>query len=85
MSCSRKAPANDIRPVANSSFLEENPAASALLKEVKIPLDAIFAQNARMNAGEGDPENVQRHASEWIEANGQLVDGWLSAAREAAK
>jgi glycine betaine/proline transport system substrate-binding protein len=82
--CKLGFPANDIRPVANSSFLEENPAAKALLSEVKIPLDAIFAQNAKMNAGEGDPEDIQRHASEWIEANGDLVEGWLTSAREAA-
>ena len=82
--CKLGFPANDIRPVAGSAFLEENPAAKALLEEVKIPLDAIFAQNAKMNAGEGDPEDIQRHASEWIEANSDLVDGWLKNAREAA-
>ena len=69
-------PANDIRPVANSAFLEENPAVKVLLEEVSIPLESIFEQNARMNDGEGDAEDIQRHAQEWIEANRDLVDGW---------
>ncbi len=82
--CKLGFPANDIRPVANSEFLEENPAAKALLQEIKIPLDAIFSQNARMNAGEGDAEDIERHATEWIDANAELVDGWLTKARNAS-
>lgn len=83
--CMLGFPANDIRPVANSEFLKENPAAKALLKEVSIPIDDIFAQNAKMNAGEGDAEDIQRHASEWIEAHADLVKGWLDTARAAAE
>lgn len=49
-----------------------------------IPIADIFAQNAKMNAGEGDPEDVERHASEWIAANTDLVEGWLANARAAA-
>jgi glycine betaine/proline transport system substrate-binding protein len=82
--CTLGFPANDIRPVANSDFLEENPAVRTLLEEASIPIDDIFAQNARMNEGEGDAEDIERHAGEWIEENSDLVAGWLSAAREAA-
>jgi glycine betaine/proline transport system substrate-binding protein len=55
-----------------------------LLNEVSIPLDAIFAQNARMNDGEGDPEDIAAHAAEWIEKNRDKVDGWLDAARNGS-
>lgn len=82
--CLMGFPANDIRPVANSEFLEENPAVRALLEEMSIPLEAIFAQNARMNEGEGDQEDIERHASEWIEENRETFDGWIEAATEAA-
>ncbi len=82
--CKLGFPANDIRPVANSEFLEKNPAAKALLNKIRIPLDAIFAQNALMNAGEGDAEDIERHAKEWIAENGDLVDGWLVNARAAS-
>lgn len=82
--CKLGFPANDIRPVANSQFLEKNPAAKALLEEIKIPLEAIFSQNARMNAGEGDADDIVRHAKEWIDANSELVEGWLTSARNGS-
>lgn len=82
--CKLGFPANDIRPVANSAFLKDNPAAKALLEEVAIPIEDIFAQNAKMNDGEGSAEDIKRHASEWIEAHGDLVDGWMKTASTAA-
>ena len=82
--CNMGWPANDIRPVANSEFLESNPAVRALLENVAIPIEDIFVQNARMNDGEDSPEDLERHASEWIADHRDLVDQWLAAAREAA-
>ena len=79
--CTLGFPANDIVPVANSAFLEENPAVRALLEEVAIPLGDIFAQNAAMNAGDDD---IEAQAAAWIEENRTLVDPWLDAARGAA-
>jgi glycine betaine/proline transport system substrate-binding protein len=82
--CMLGFPANDIRPVVNTAFLDDNPAVEVLLNAASIPIADIFAQNAKMNAGEGDPKDVERHASEWIEANADLVEGWLQKARAAA-
>ena len=79
--CTLGFPANDIVPVANSDFLADNAAAKALLEEVSIPLDAIFAQNAAMNDGDDD---IEAQASAWIDDNRDTVDGWLDTAREAA-
>jgi glycine betaine/proline transport system substrate-binding protein len=76
--------ANDIRPVVNSEFLEANPAVRALLEEARIPLDDIFAQNARMHDGESSQEDIERHAQEWIENNRETFDGWIEAAMQAA-
>jgi len=76
--------ANDIRPVANNEFLDNNPAVKAVLEEARIPLEDIFAQNAKMNEGEDSQEDIDRHAAEWIENNSDLVNGWLEAARQAA-
>ncbi len=83
--CDLGWPANDIRPVANSEFLQENPAAAELLRRVRIPIEDIFAQNAEMNDGADDPEDLERQAAEWIEAHRDEVDGWLQAARTAAE
>ncbi|MCD7059004.1 glycine betaine/L-proline ABC transporter substrate-binding protein ProX [Pelagibacterium xiamenense] len=73
--------ANDIVPVANTEFLEANPAVGALLNAVEIPLGDIFEQNAAMNEGDDD---IEAQASTWIEDNRDMVDGWLEEARAAA-
>ena len=82
--CDMGWPANDIRPVANSQFLEENPAVRKLLEVASIPLDDIFAQNARMFEGEDSEADLERHAEEWIANNRDQVDQWLEEARAAA-
>ena len=46
---------------------------------------AIFAQNARMHAGEDGEDDIRRHAEAWIEENRAKFDGWLDEARKAAK
>jgi glycine betaine/proline transport system substrate-binding protein len=76
---------SDIRVVANADFLEENPAAANLFALVKIPLNDIADQNARMRNGESSPEDIRRHALEWIEENRDQVDQWLETARAAAE
>ncbi len=82
--CEMGWPGNDIRPVANNKFLEENPAAKRLFEVMEIPLEDIFAQNARMYEGEDSEDDIERHAEEWIERNRETFDGWLDEARQAA-
>ncbi len=82
--CAMGWPGNDIQPVANREFLEENPAVRKLFEVASIPLEDIAAQNARMFEGEDSEEELQRHAEEWIEANREQFDAWLEEARGAA-
>ena len=73
-------PPNDIRAVANSRFLQDNPTVRRLLEQVVIPLEDISAQNALMVEDEGDPEDIRRHAEEWVKANESRVIRWIEAA-----
>lgn len=77
--------ANDIVPVANSEFLNENPAVEAVLKAASIPLEDIFSQNSAMNDGADSSEDIKRQASDWIENNRDTVDTWLEEARKSAE
>jgi len=77
-------PPNDLQVVANNEFLEEIPAAATLFELIEIPVEEINAQNLKMNEGENTQADIERHAEEWIEANRDLVDGWLEEARAAA-
>ena len=78
--CATGWPPNDIAAVAGSAFLQANPPVRTLLEQVRIPLEDILAQNAAMISGEGDPEDITRHAAAWIAANAKAVTGWLQAA-----
>ncbi len=82
--CDMGFPPNDIRVVANTEFLNSNPAAAQLFELVVIPLQDIADQNVKMQEGEDSEDDIQRHASEWIEANRDQVDQWLEEARAAA-
>ena len=73
---------SSIRAVGNEDFLNDNPDIRRLLRRVSIPLEDIAAQNAKMAEAElGYSETqIQADAAAWIEANRDLVDGWLAEA-----
>ncbi len=73
-------PPNDIRVVAGSAFLDSHPSIRRLLEQVVIPMADISAQNALMVQGEGDPEDIRRHAEDWVAARETLVSGWIETA-----
>ncbi len=77
-------PPNDIRAVANSGFLEANPAVRRLLEQVVIPLGDISEQNAHMVRDHGDPEDIRQHAQEWVARNSGVVSAWIEAADPGA-
>ncbi|MDY7016229.1 MAG: glycine betaine/L-proline ABC transporter substrate-binding protein ProX [Cyanobacteriota bacterium] len=74
---------NRVLIIANKTFLEANPAAKRWLEQVQIPIEDISAEGQLLQQGENRPEDIRRHAREWVENNRQQVDRWLEAAREA--
>jgi len=77
--------AADIQVAANNAFLEENPAAAELFRQVRLPLGWISEVDAKIGSDDLTDEQVRPLARKWIEANRAKVDGWLKAARAAAK
>jgi glycine betaine/proline transport system substrate-binding protein len=82
--CQLGWPVNDIRTVANSQFLKDNPAVRVLLEKASIDVDFIYAQNAAMRNGEDTVEDIKRWADDYVEQHRDEVDQWLDAARAAA-
>lgn len=74
----------DITVVANKEFLQENPAAASFLRDFKLTITDVSAQNTRMNEGEKSDKDIANHVDEWIVKNQATWDGWLDAARKAA-
>lgn len=75
---------NAIRVVANNDFLADNPAARKLFELAVIPIEDVNAQNLRQHNGEDKPEDIRRHAEEWIAKNQAKFDSWVAAAEKAA-
>lgn len=57
---------NDIRVVANQDFLNSHSEIKEIFEQVRIPLEDIQRQNARMKSGEGSLSDIRSHAREWI-------------------
>ena len=62
-----------------------NPAAAKLFAVMKLSANDISAQNLRMRDGEKDAADIARHVQAWIAGHRATYDGWLQAARAAAK
>ena len=77
--------ANDINVVANSKFLEENPAAAKLFEVMNLSVGDVLAQNNRMEASENSQDDIDKHAREWSAINADVWNSWLDQARRAAK
>ncbi|WP_323001926.1 glycine betaine/L-proline ABC transporter substrate-binding protein ProX [Denitromonas sp.] len=77
--------ANNQRIVANRAFVEAHPSAGKLFEVMKLSANDISAQNLRMRDGENKPADIARHVAAWIKGHRATYDGWLAAARAAAK
>ena len=73
-------PKTEQRIVANKKFLAANPIAKRWFELVQIPAEDINAESLRIQEGENKPEDIRRHAQEWVEQNQELFDSWLAAA-----
>lgn len=76
--------AADIQVTANNDFLAANPAAAKLFELVKLPIIEVSLANVEQDGGRNTNDDIAALASEWIERNRELVDGWLHEAAAAA-
>ena len=76
---------DNLRIIARNDFLAANPAAAKLFEVAKIDINDISAENKLITDGENTPEAIEKHATDWIAAHQAEYDGWLQAARDAAK
>ena len=70
--------------VANKKFLENNPVAKKWFELVEISVADMNAESLRIKNGEDQPEDILRHAQEWVKNNQQQYDSWLELARQEA-
>lgn len=78
--CQTGWPPNDIRVVANTAFLDQNPSVRALVQQVEIPLADILEQNAQMVEGGSSIADIREQAARWVESNEALIREWVTTA-----
>ncbi|WP_231506091.1 glycine betaine/L-proline ABC transporter substrate-binding protein ProX [Planktothrix serta] len=66
------------RVIANQKFLAKNPSAKHFLELVKIPYKDMIRESYRIKNGEDKPQDIRRHAEEWVKQNQDLFEGWLA-------
>ena len=76
--------AADILASANNDFLDANPAAAELLRQVTISVIDVSLANVEQSAGKDTEADIAQLAAEWIADNREDVDGWIEAAKSAA-
>lgn len=78
-------PLNTQHIVANRAFAEQNPAAAKLFSIMYLPVADINLQNLRVNDGENQFKDIERHVDAWIAAHQDIFDGWIQQALQAAQ
>ncbi|MDJ0728890.1 MAG: glycine betaine/L-proline ABC transporter substrate-binding protein ProX [Crocosphaera sp.] len=73
-------PKTQQRIVANKKFLEDNPIAKRWFELVQIPAEDINQESLRIKEGENKPEDIRRHAQEWVDNNQELFNSWIEKA-----
>ncbi|HAC63176.1 MAG TPA: proline/glycine betaine ABC transporter substrate-binding protein ProX [Cyanothece sp. UBA12306] len=73
-------PNTEQRIVANKQFLENNPIAKRWFELVQIPAEDINQESLKIKEGENKPEDIRRHAQEWVANNQELFDSWIEQA-----
>lgn len=73
------------RIVASQTFIDENPVARRFFEIIAVPVDDLNRESAIINDGEDSPDDIRRHAEEWIDNNSELFEGWLQEAQQTAR
>ena len=76
---------DNLRVVARNDFLKANPAAQKLFEVAKISVNDVSAENKLIADGEKSSADIDKHVEDWVKTHQDLYDGWVKAAREAAK
>lgn len=78
-------PVDNLRIVARNDFLKANPAAAKLFEVATIDVNDVSAENKLIADGQKSSADIDKHVDDWIKAHQAEYDGWLKAARDAAK
>ncbi|MGB3495931.1 MAG: glycine betaine/L-proline ABC transporter substrate-binding protein ProX [Elainellaceae cyanobacterium] len=71
--------------LASQEFYDNNPVAAKFFELIQIPIEDVSAENQLMRDGEDSPDDIRRHAEDWVANNQDQFDSWVTEARAAAE
>ncbi|TIL85328.1 MAG: glycine betaine/L-proline ABC transporter substrate-binding protein ProX [Mesorhizobium sp.] len=71
--------------LANTAFLEKNPAARKWFELLAVPLDDVNSENKLVHDGQNTRADVHKHAEQWKEQHKAQWDAWIAEAKAATK
>lgn len=76
---------NSMKIVASHHVGKNHPAAAKLFEIAKLSVNDVSAENMLVSKGENKTSDVKRHADAWIKSHQETFNGWIEAAKAAAK
>ncbi|MEI9415678.1 glycine betaine/L-proline ABC transporter substrate-binding protein ProX [Mesorhizobium sp. Cs1321R2N1] len=73
------------RVIANTAFLDQNPAARKWFELLQIPLEDVSAESLKIHDGHGSAEDIRKDAEAWRESHRAQWDAWIAEAKAAAE
>lgn len=67
--------------LVNDQLLAKNPVIKRLFESIQIPPEDFSAEALRIQKGENRPNEIHKHAGEWIKQHQALFDSWVKKAR----
>ncbi len=71
------------RFVVNKKFLANHPAVKRWFELVKIPAEDINQESLRIKEGENTPDDIRRHAQEWVARNQDSFNVWIEKVKSS--
>ncbi|RAZ73017.1 glycine betaine/L-proline ABC transporter substrate-binding protein ProX [Mesorhizobium atlanticum] len=71
--------------IANTTFLNQNPAARKWFELLNVSVEDINAENQLVHDGQSTRTDVQKHAEDWRAKHKKQWDAWIAEAKAAAK
>ena len=72
---------DSVRFLVNQEFLQDHPVAQTLFELVEIPISDINVEQKMVQNGENKPQDIYRHAEEWVQNHHQLFESWIKKAQ----
>ncbi|MER8401968.1 glycine betaine/L-proline ABC transporter substrate-binding protein ProX [Mesorhizobium sp. M1348] len=77
-------PIMTMRVMANTEFLDSNPAARKWFELLSVPVEDVNSENVLVRKGQNTRADIRKHAEQWKDEHHAQWDAWIAEAKSAA-